>query len=210
MNIFSPNMIKTYQTCPHKYFFRYVENINIPQSSLPFEKGKKIHALANYKLQGIKIDKLEKALNEKESAIWNLLQQNPYYNKDSYKSEFALSVKLDNYWIGGRLDAVVKDENNFFILDYKTGSAPDNAKYDYQTMIYLLAMDKYLKEYSQLSFVYIDLKNNTNNIINFDKELGKEYKNLIINACNTIVNDNLFDFNPSKCKFCEYNKICSQ
>ena len=40
-------MLKTYESCPKKYYYRYVENISVPMSSLPFEKGKKIHALAN-------------------------------------------------------------------------------------------------------------------------------------------------------------------
>lgn len=96
MNNFSPNMIKTYQTCPKKYYFQYVENINVPKSAIPFEKGKKIHALANYYLQKIKIDRIETALNGTEREVWKLLKQNPFYNMDYLKSEFTLMIKLQN------------------------------------------------------------------------------------------------------------------
>ena len=74
--------IKTYKYCPKKYYFRYIENINIPQSNSKFERGKKIHALANYKLQGINIDRLETSLNKKEKEIWATLQTNDFYNKE--------------------------------------------------------------------------------------------------------------------------------
>ena len=42
IQIFSPNMLKTYEKCPKKFYFRYIEGINVPLSFLPFEKGKKI------------------------------------------------------------------------------------------------------------------------------------------------------------------------
>ena len=47
-NIISPNMLKTYDECPFKYYLRYIQQISAPQKETPFEKGKKIHALANY------------------------------------------------------------------------------------------------------------------------------------------------------------------
>lgn len=209
MDNFSPNILKTYQSCPKKYYFRYVENINVPQFSTPFEKGKKIHALANYYLRGIKIDRLETALNEEETLIWYKLQQNNYFNKECYKSEFSLSALIDGYWIGGRIDAVVRDFDKYYILDYKTGSAPKNAKYDFQTMIYLLCLDKYLKNYNKLSFVYIDLKNNVDVITEFNNELRMEYIEKIKKTCDIISHDALFECNYSNCKFCEYSKICN-
>jgi len=217
MNVYSPNMLKTYQSCPKKYCFRYIENINVPQSELPFEKGKKIHALANYNLQGIKIDRLEGALNDNERTVWEKLKQNPYYNKEYFKSEFALNCFLscssecaekNRFCIGGRIDAVVKEGENYFILDYKTGAAPKNAKYDFQTMVYLLCMDSYLKDYAKLAFVYIDLKNNIETVIEFSKELGIEYEKKIIETVAKIESDSVFECNHGNCKFCEYSKIC--
>ena len=79
-------MLKTYQTCPKKFYFQYVERINIPRFSTPFEKGKKIHALANYYLQGINISRIEGALNTSERQAWEALQKNPFFLKKCYKS----------------------------------------------------------------------------------------------------------------------------
>ena len=52
MNNFSPNILKTYETCPKKFYYQHIEKISMPSSASAFEKGKKIHALANYFLRG--------------------------------------------------------------------------------------------------------------------------------------------------------------
>ena len=209
MNSFSPNMIKTYQACPKKYYFQYVENINMPKSLLPFEKGKKVHALANYYLLKIKIDRIESALNDSEREVWELLKENPFYNMDYLKSEFMLSIKLSDFWLGGRLDAIVHKENDYYILDYKTGSIPQNPEYDPQTMIYLLCADRYIKNYDSLSFVYIDLKNKQNYVIKFNEQLKEKYEKELINICSLIDSDSLYACNKNSCKYCEYGKLCN-
>ncbi len=38
----------------------------MPSSASAFEKGKKIHALANYFLRGVNISRIETALNDEE------------------------------------------------------------------------------------------------------------------------------------------------
>ena len=57
---FSPNMLKTYELCPKKFYLKYVKNISMPVNDDIFEFGKNIHALASYYLRGEYIDKMEK------------------------------------------------------------------------------------------------------------------------------------------------------
>lgn len=209
-------MLKTYDLCPKQFYYKYVENFTPPKSSLPFEKGKKIHALANYFLQGVNISRIETALSDEERQIWNLLLENPFYKKDCLKSEFPLYSKINSnnsrnsFWVGGRLDAVVHDYDKYYILDYKTGDIPKNPKFDFQTMIYLLCMDKFLKNYDSLSFVYINLKEMNNSVIEFNKSLKVQYEQKLCEVCEKIVEDNSFNPNPKNCKFCEYSKFCKQ
>lgn len=210
LNNFSPNMLKTYQSCPKKYYFQYVEGVNAPKASTPFEKGKKIHALANYNLQKINIEKLEKTLNTDETKTWIKLKENEYYQKEVVKSEFPIMCKIDKYWIGGRIDAIVHDANKYYILDYKTGSVPQNPEFDYQTIVYLLCVDKYLKNYDSLSFVYIDLKNNKNCIVEFTEGKKVQYEEKIIKICESITKDSIYKYNAQDCKYCEYAKICTK
>lgn len=208
-NNFSPNMLKTYHTCPKKFFLKYVEKVNVPLSSTPFEKGKKIHALANYFLNGINISRIETALTATEKETWQKLLNNEYFQKDFLKSEYQISCKIADFWVGGRLDAVVFDGKNYYILDYKTGQIPQNPCYDCQTMVYLLALDKILKDYETLSFVYIDLKNEKNHMILFNEQLKAEYEKQIEKICKTIISDNLYKPNCTNCSRCEFFKICN-
>lgn len=209
MNNFSPNMLKTFETCPKKYYFKYIQNIALPQPVSFFEKGKKIHALANYYLQGADISNLLNELTEAELQIWHNLLNNEFFQKTYVNSEYNLSAKVGDYWVGGRLDALMKSGDDYFILDYKTGAIPKNPEYDFQTMVYLICADKYLKEYNALSFVYIDLKNNKNCVIEFNDKFRSEYTEKLTHICTEISQTQDFVSFSNNCKFCEYNKFCT-
>lgn len=210
MNNFSVNMLKTFESCPAKFYFKYIQRISIPQKSSFFDKGKKIHALANYYLKGDNIDKLETTLTEEEAKTWLNLKNNTYFQKQYVSSEYNISCKIGDFWVGGRLDALVCDNNDYYILDYKTGSIPKNPESDYQTIVYLLCADKLLKNYNSLNFVYIDLKNNRNYEIRLSKETQQIYENKINMICEKISNYLYCEAveHHKKCEFCEYNKIC--
>lgn len=208
MNNFSPNMLKTFETCPKKYYFKYVQNISVPQPVSFFEKGKKIHALANYYLKGADISNMLQELTEHESQIWEKLLNNEFFQKTYVNSEYNLSAGVGGFWVGGRLDALMKDDESYYILDYKTGSIPKNPEYDFQTMVYLLCADKLLKNYNSLKFVYIDLRNNKNCVIEFNDKFRIEYTERLTKICSEILQVQEFAGNSDKCKFCEYVKFC--
>lgn len=214
MNNFSPNMLKTFKTCAQKYYLKYITGLSVPQKSYIFDKGKKIHALAHYYLRGDDISKLVLELNEDEKQVWDMLCKNEYFNKSYVNSEYNLSCKVGNFWIGGRLDAIVRDENNIYILDYKTGQIPKEPDFDYQTMTYLLCLDSFVRSANlkiPVHFVYIDLKNNTNYVVDFDDEKRTKYISEIINICEKIENfkGNVTTEKSKICEFCEYKKFCS-
>lgn len=216
MTNYSPNMLKTFKSCPLKYKFKYIDRISLPQKASFFEKGKKVHALANYYLKGDDISKFEPTLNENEKIAWNNLKSNEFFSYKYVNSEYNLSCKIGDYWIGGRLDAIVKKHKNesetYYILDYKTGSIPQNPEYDYQTMVYLLCLSSapFITPEDKIKFVYIDLKNNQNCIIDFTQERKIEYHNAITEICSNIENAQFPEEIEHKkmCDFCEYKKIC--
>lgn len=213
---YSPNMLKTFKSCPLKYKFKYIDRISLPQKASFFEKGKKVHALANYYLKGDDISKFEPTLNENEKIAWNNLKRNEFFSYKYVNSEYNLSCKIGDYWIGGRLDAIVKKHKNesetYYILDYKTGSIPKNPEYDYQTMVYLLCLSSapFITPQDEIKFVYIDLKNNQNCVIDFTQEKKVEYEKAITTICSNIENIQIpEDIEHQKmCDFCEYKKIC--
>lgn len=214
INNFSPNMLKTFEECQKKFFLKYVEKISLPQRSVIFEKGKKIHALANYYLKGENIEKMEKILTPDEKIAWESLKSSKYFKLHLLDTEYNLSCKVNKYWIGGRLDAFVSDENNYIILDYKTGSIPKDAKQDFQTIVYLLCADKLLKKkdgYNSLKFVYLGLKDNIEKEILLTENLKDEYEERIGAICDNInfaVDSGVFTCSETCSPYCEYNKIC--
>lgn len=146
MNNYSPNMLKTFDECQQKFFLKYIQKLSVPQRSAIFEKGKKIHAFANYYLKGENIEKLEKVLTQDEKNAWAALKSSKYFKLNVVNTEYNLSSKIGKYWVGGRLDAFMSDGESYFILDYKTGNIPQNAEQDFQTIVYLLCSDKFLKK----------------------------------------------------------------
>lgn len=216
MTNYSPNMLKTFKSCPLKYKFKYIDRISLPQKASFSEKGRKVHALANYYLKGDDISKFEPTLNENEKIAWNNLKSNEFFSYKYVNSEYNLSCKIGDYWIGGRLDAIVKKHKNesetYYILDYKTGSIPKNPEYDYQTMVYLLCLSSapFITPQDEIKFVYIDLKNNQNCVIDFTQEKKVEYEKAITTICSNIENIQIpEDIEHQKmCDFCEYKKIC--
>ena len=202
---FSPNTLKTFSQCPRKYYIKYVKNIIMPVNDDIFEFGKNIHAIASYYLRGENIDKIEKMLSPKEAEIWNYLKSIKYFGYEVINTEYNLSVKIGEIIFGGRLDALLKKDNYYYILDYKTGKIPQNAVYDYQTMIYLLAVSNFYKT-DNIKFIYLDLKNRNEFQINYSKEIAIEYEERLIDIINKINNIDTFE-KKQECE-CEYSIIC--
>lgn len=207
-------MLKTFEECEKKFFLKYIQKVSLPQRSAIFEKGKKIHALANYYLNGFDISKMEKTLNADEKATWESLKSNKYFQLDVVNTEYSLTCKVGDYWVGGRLDAFMKDKNDYIILDYKTGNIPQNAEQDFQTITYLLCADKLLNKkggYETLKFIYLGLKKGEEKEITLTQNLKSEYEQKIISVCDKINNtiaSQVQQNNSPNCTKCEYDKLC--
>lgn len=210
----SPNMLETFALCERKFNFKYIQKMVLPNNPAMFEKGKKIHALANYFLRSQDVSKMELVLSEDEKLDWMKLKSNKYLGYDVFNTEYNLNCNLRGYWIGGRLDALMHKNSDFVILDYKTGQIPKNPQESFQTAVYLLCADKFLQKkggYDSLKFVYIGLKNNDEQEIIFSNDLKSKFEEKIISACKNIEKaQRLGKFlkNCKECKFCEYNKVC--
>jgi hypothetical protein len=77
-------------------------------------------------------------------------------------------------------------------------------------MIYLYCIDKKIKEYNTLNFIYIDLKNFTDYKITLNEQLKKEYVEKLTNTINQINSDNIYipkKLQNIKCN-CNNLKIC--
>ena len=202
---FSPNMLKTFEQCPKKFHFKYVKKIGMPMNDDIFEFGKNIHAIASYYLRKENITKMEESLTEEEKKIWFYLKNIEYFSYETINTEYNLSFKLEKIFFGGGLDALVKKGDTYYVLDYKTGAVPKKSVYDFQTMIYLLAVREFFKT-DKVVFIYIDLRNKKEVQINLTKDLVKEYEEKLLITIGKIKNEE-FTKRLKDCS-CEYNIIC--
>lgn len=198
-------MLKTFELCPRKFSFKYVKNINMPINDDVFDTGKNLHALASYYLKKENIDEMEKALTQKESDMWDYLKSSKYFGYEVVGTEYNLSFRFKRHFLGGRLDALVKDGDEYYILDYKTGSAPKNPKYDFQTMIYILAVKEFFKT-ENVNFIYIDLKNKIEVPVKYTADLESEYTKKLSYIVSQI--ESLGKTAKKQDCSCEYKQIC--
>ena len=129
-----------------------------------------------------------------------------YFGYKVINTEYNLTVKVGKYFFSGRLDSLLKDGDMYYILDYKTGTIPKNPKYDFQTMIYILAVSKFYNT-ENVTFVYLDLKNQNEARIDYSYELSKEYEEKLMSTGEKIEHIEKTGRQNQNCK-CEYSTIC--
>ncbi len=205
--IYSPQMLNTFQECPVKYYYRFVKNIIAPTLDSKFLVGKNIHALASYYLKAQDISMYE--LNDNEVMMWNNLKSCKYFSYSTQMVESTVACNVSGNWIGGRLDALVAKDEDYYILDYKTGEIPNNAKYNYQTIVYLMSCDKLISNYKSLNFVYLNVRTGEEEIITFSDTLNQEYEDKLTNIINDIVKLSVpIPHKNQQCLRCSYAKMC--
>lgn len=205
--IYSPQMLNTFQECPVKYYYRFVKNIIAPTLDSKFLVGKNIHALASYYLKAQDISMYD--LNDNEVMMWNNLKGCKYFSYSTKMVESTVACNVSGNWIGGRLDALVAKDEDYYILDYKTGEIPNNAKYNYQTIVYLMSCDKLISNYKKLNFVYLNVRTGEEEIITFSDTLNQEYEDKLTNIINDIVKLSVpIPHKNQQCLRCSYAKMC--
>lgn len=205
--IYSPQMLNTFQECPVKYYYRFVKNIIAPTLDSRFLVGKNIHALASYYLKAQDISMY--TLSDIENKMWNILKNCKYFSYKTERVESSVICNVGGDWIGGRLDALVSKNKEYYILDYKTGKIPNNAKYNFQTIVYLMCCDKLISDYTSLNFVYLDVRTGNEEIITFTPSLKNEYELILKNTLEGIAKlSEPTSHKGRQCSICSYSKMC--
>ena len=203
-------MLKTYELCPLKFYYKYVENISMPVNDEIFEFGKNIHALASYYLRGENIEKMEQALTQKEFDVWSYLKSLKYFEYKVINTEYTLNIKLDKYIFSGRLDALVKDGDKYYILDYKTGGVNKNDGRLDSLDVDEVFKDKHAKAIQMLLYAYLYHKHHGNPIASVELVPLRDFTHTVPLEVKDRVMDQQFfdDFESSLLSFFE-NNMCN-
>lgn len=207
--------LQMYEECPQKYKLCYIDKVHIVEPISKTETGNTIHNLINYYLKGMDVTKLVESLNKNEKLLWYNFKNSDIKHYNYAASEYAFNLKLDEFWLTGRLDALFEYDGNYIIVDWKTGEkfAQENVKF--QTSFYLLCVYEILKlkglvkKPEQISLHYMNLASDSVVRIPFDEDLHWKYKTQILAIINKInENKSYFCNKTDKCKYCKYYRAC--
>ena len=223
MNIYTNSMLKDWQTCSNKYFFKYVRKIIIPKKEEYFELGKKVHALINYHLNGFDNSILTTGANQDIITHYESILSHPVLKLIPFKTEWGFNVRIKdskNMFIG-RIDAIFFDKKNkkYTIVDWKTGmKIPQNPILEPQAQIYLYAFYKSQKDLEiqikpeDITFTFIQTPTLNETSVHFSQELLEKFEHNFLKEIKEIerVSFKNLSINEKKCDFCEYRFMCQK
>jgi len=209
---FNAYMLRTFDECPQKFNFLYNLDINMPSDAARALLGDKIHVLANYYLNGKDTSKFEKTLTSEELSIFDRFKTLEILNTKCFASEYPFSVRLSEYYLTGRIDAVFQKGDKIIIADWKTGKKQGGT--DYQSMIYLYALYK-IFEYKKMNlppenfeFVYFYLNSAEEVRITYNRQLFKEQADFLKSKIDEVFSTKNFTANPKQCYTCNFKTLC--
>lgn len=137
----SQSKVKTFLRCPKKYEFRYVQNLQPKEKSLPMERGLWIHECLeafyrgkNWKRTALKklkksfgslFDEERKALGDLPGEVQRIVESYVSFWDDSewevlaVEKEFAVKLK-SGLVLKGKMDLVIRDDLGVWVVEHKS------------------------------------------------------------------------------------------
>jgi len=226
--------IKSFETCPLKYYYQYVEKVKVPRGAYNpkfFKKGQAFHKILDSLIKtGVACDFNSSTLGDEVQGIKSLCKD--IYSSEfvqellkyPHKSEYPFSIyvqdkeltainkqdkKADFY---GIIDFFATNGDEAIIVDWKTGKvAQDNEDtflqvYLYAKAIQLLNENKFSK--FKIGYYYVEHDVKLMKTLTA-KQLDEKIQNLLEKAYKIPISNDIKDFpaNPSSlCKWCPFGK----
>ena len=138
---FVSDQFECWQKCQKLYYYKYVKELNWPDTEQDYRLGISVHALINYYLKGFNVDNLLIHADNDVIDCWNNIKSNSLFDNKVLLTEWSFNsrIKNSNYWLNGRIDAVFynEKEKKYIIADWKTGELPKHPEKKFQHKIYL-------------------------------------------------------------------------
>lgn len=192
INTFSANSLKLLNKDPLEFKLKYEENLFFSTDSPNAKKGQNLHAFICYYINGFDVSKIEKSMSDEDKAFiqkiksykaLSLLKEAP---KKHIEQLFLIKCRLletpktndgnsfsefqdKNFYLTGRFDAVLEDEKDIKIYDWKTINLPKNPEGDIQTIVYLYSASKLYKT-KEISLTYVSLSKDESVTIPYNED----------------------------------------
>lgn len=222
---YSFSKISTYNTCPKKFDYQYVQKIgDIVLDSPALAKGRCIHSILEYYPEvhdDIKNNEYYEIAREicdkfiKSNLGHYVTSDKPKFAEQKIALDYNLEpcdYKSKNVLFKGIVDQVLIDLE-LHLSDFKSGKYVD---FNYQSFDQLMFYAIYFfKKYSNIKVIHISylyVEHNMENKIKLEREYFNNYlKQLLVNI-KTIEDDFNFNhkFNDRLCNWCSFNVICEK
>jgi len=233
----SYSALNTYQICPLKYKFQYIDKIRTPKSKEAVF-GTLIHSTLNFvHTPGILSPSIEQALDhfsknwnsdvfeneqEERAAFSQGVEIIRRYYKDNNISkinivalESPFQIKLGENIISGIIDRIDRTEDGYEIIDYKTSKKmPTQEKIDndIQLTIYLQAfLKRYPEERKNLDKIKVSLyfvKHGAKLTSTRNEEQLKNVEDMFLEAIENIENSEFKPVLNPLCDWCDFQESC--
>ncbi|MFN4280536.1 PD-(D/E)XK nuclease family protein [Thermosynechococcus sp.] len=155
--------LRTLQTCPRQYQYRYLDSLILPEATQLTEttsqkQGRDFHRLMQQHLQGLDIHPILEAQPELKPWFEAFQRMPPPMIQGQGEAEHVRSLGWQEFTVVGVYDYVIFGQGQAQILDWKTYArppAPATLIHHWQTRLYcylLAATSSYLP--SQISMTY--------------------------------------------------------
>ena len=227
---YSQNSLNTYKSCPFKFKYKYIDNINWKHDDLgsreyydSLKYGRDFHLLCERYFSNIPIGKCKnKDFNKWINKIKDLL---PIEEGNIYLPEYEMNLNLNGRKIVSKVDLVIIEKDKISLWDWKTENQEityKNAFNRMQSVVYMLLTEEIIRKnfYPNYKIENISMNyyqptlENKPVTIEYNDKLHEENKRKILTIIDNIENadfnnENNTNKNTNHCKYCEFNKLCN-
>jgi|TARA_R110000851_G_scaffold239490_1_gene392195 CRISPR/Cas system-associated exonuclease Cas4 (RecB family) len=211
----SNSRLGTYESCPKRAFYRYIEKIEEDQHPAA-ERGIKIHTLAEQYIKG-EIEEMPRELYLFYEGFEQLKES--FKEGDvSVEEQWAFNLSWEKTdWDGedtwGRyiVDAFVKQGSYAKVIDFKTGRYKENNQgYKNQCSLYACCVFNRFPELETIDTELWYLDHHKITRYHFGREELREVQEDFHKRALTMTTDTEFKTTPSEfaCRWCSFTKIC--
>ena len=166
----SPSKLGTWQDCPRKFYFQYIQRVRVPGSWAHFSMGNAVHnalrdwfasprestpddaaALVKYHWQdgGFADAEQSQAIRDRTAAQTRSYCQTVDTEVDVHSRERTVTMRTDQIIISGRVDRLDQTAEGLQVIDYKTGRQPpaeDDARGSMALALYAASVQAMFKQ----------------------------------------------------------------
>ena len=209
--LYSQNSLNTFKSCPLKFKYKYIDNINWRFDSIEsrdyyegLKSGSEFHLLCERYFKNIPIG--ENISEEFQLWMQKIKDTIKIDSSKIYLPEYEARIKIKNNYLTAKYDLVIIDKDSIEIWDWKTESQKTsykNIESRMQTIVYMYLAKEVIQKIYNMDIPIA---------VKYSSEKYLRSKSFIENNIENISNldfDLHIQKNKNHCKFCEFNKLCN-